>query len=178
MKWYNAPRNWQESAGKLVVQTPANTDAWRITRHDFIADNVPFYAVEVEGDFTATVRVSGAYSALYDQAGMMVRESELTWIKCGIEFMDGVQHASAVITREFSDWSIVPLPDNPATTWFRIQRIGTAVEVAFSHDGVAYTLIRQGYLSAAPKLLVGMMCAAPKGEGFSVTFEEFAITQP
>ena len=35
-------------------------------------------------------------------------------MKCGIELVDGVQHASVVVTREYSDWSVVPLPRRPA----------------------------------------------------------------
>ena len=105
-----------------------------------------------------------------------VRENERVWMKCGIEYLDGVQQASAVLTRDFSDWSVLPLADNPSATWFRVQRFGTAIEVSYSRDGAAYQLIRQGYLSSAATLWVGLMCAAPKGEGFSVRFEDFAIT--
>ena len=157
MIWQHEPAQWQQD-------------------DKGIADNAPFYAREVTGDFTAIVRVAGAYNALYDQAGLMVRENERVWMKCGIEFLDGVQQASAILTRDYSDWSVLPLPDNPAATWFRVQRFGTAVEVSYSRDGVTYQLIRQGYLSSAETLWVGLMCAAPKGEGFSVTFEDFAIT--
>ena len=57
----------------------------------------------VTGDFTATVKITGNYAVLYDQAGLMVRESETVWMKCGIEYLEGVQQASAVITRDFSD---------------------------------------------------------------------------
>lgn len=146
-----------------------------MTLHNFIKDDAPFYFQEVSGDFTATVKVTGAYRSLYDQAGLMVRESETVWMKCGIEFLEGVQQASAVITREFSDWSIVPLPDNPPTIWFRAKRTGAAIEVFYSRDGADFSLIRQGYLSAAPTLKVGVMCAAPTGDGFDVTFEDFTI---
>ncbi|NDJ60807.1 MAG: DUF1349 domain-containing protein [Chloroflexi bacterium] len=177
MHWYNEPKTWQASGGKLIVTADAKTDFWRVTLHDFIKDDAHFFYQDVAGDFTATVKITGAYAALYDQAGLMVRESETVWLKCGIEFLDGVQQASAVITRAFSDWSIVPLTDNPASIWIRAKRIGTAVEVYFSRDGAAFTLIRQGYLSAAETLQVGRMCAAPQGDGFQVTFEDFAVVQ-
>jgi regulation of enolase protein 1 (concanavalin A-like superfamily) len=86
-----------------------------------------------------------------------------------------VQQASAVVTRDFSDWSVVALPDNPRSIWFRVQRIGTALEVYYSRDGAAYTLIRQAYLSDAATLQVGVMGAAPVGEGFDVVFEHLTI---
>ncbi len=107
----------------------------------------------------------------------MLRESDTIWVKCGIEYLDGVQQASAVITREFSDWSIVPLDDNPRSIWIQIQRIGTTVEVYYSRDGHDFILIRQGYLSGKDTLQIGLMCAAPTGNGFTVTFEDFLVTQ-
>ena len=55
------------------------------------------------------MKVTGAYWDQYDQAGLMVRFNERVWLKCGVEFVDGVQHASAVVTREHSDWSVAPL---------------------------------------------------------------------
>jgi uncharacterized protein len=177
MNWYNEPKQWQHQNGKLTITADPDTDFWRVTRHDFIKDDAPFYYQDVTGDFTASVKVTGDYAALYDQAGLMLRESASVWLKCGIEFLDGVQQASAVITRDFSDWSIVPLPDNPPAIWIRIERTSTAVEVSFSRDGQSYHLIRQGYLSAAPTLQIGMMCAAPKGSGFDVTFEDFTVTE-
>lgn len=177
MKWYNEPAKWQADGSHLQVTADGQTDYWRVTLHDFIKDDAPFYYDEVAGDFTATVKVSGQYNALYDQAGIMVRESETVWLKCGIEFLEGVQQASAVITRNFSDWSIVPLPDNPATVWFQVKRIGSAVEVYYSRDGEDFNLIRQGYLSTTETLQVGMMCAAPKGDGFDVLFEHYSIVK-
>lgn len=176
MKWLNEPAHWQQQGDGLIVTAGTKTDFWRVTRHDFIKDDGHFFYQDVTGDFTATVQITGNYTGLYDQAGLMAREDEKTWIKCGIEYLDGVQQASAVITRQFSDWSIVPLPDNPHTVWFRLQRLGTAVEVSYSRDGQQFSLIRQGYLSAAPTLQVGMMCAAPIGTGFEVRFEGYMMS--
>ena len=176
MQWFNPPAQWQASPQGLEVQVDARTDFWRVTRHDFIKDDAHFYYRSVSGDFRAEVTVHGAYQALYDQAGLMLRQDERTWLKCGIEFLEGVQQASAVLTREFSDWSIVPLPDNPAAIRIQVLRIGSAVEVSFARPGQNFVLIRQGYLTPAPTLQIGMMCAAPQGEGFAVRFTDFALS--
>jgi regulation of enolase protein 1 (concanavalin A-like superfamily) len=69
----------------------------------------------------------------------------------------------------------VPFPDNPASVWVRVKRIGAAVEVYVSRDGIEFTLIRQGYLTESPTLQVGMMCAAPRGEGFEAMFEDYRV---
>lgn len=175
MNWYNEPQKWQEKDKTLIMQCEGKTDFWRVTRHDFIKDDAHFYYEELKGDFTVTVKITGDYATLYDQAGIMIRENELNWMKCGIEYLDGVQQASAVITHEFSDWSIVPLNDNPTSIWIQAKRIGEAIEVYFSRDGENFIMIRQGYLSISEKLQVGMMCAAPTGDGFEVKFEDFSI---
>jgi len=176
MQWYNEPQQWQHDDNKLTVQCDGKTDYWRVTRHGFIKDDAPFYYETVSGDFTATVKITGDYAALYDQAGLMVRESETVWMKCGIEYLEGVQQASAVITRDFSDWSVLPLPDNPVSIWIRVERIKEAIEVYFSVDGENFTMIRQGYLTTTEDLQVGMMCAAPTGDGFEVKFEGFIVS--
>jgi len=176
MEWYNEPQAWSDSDGVISVTTNKETDFWRVTRHNFIADNAHFYYQDVTGDFTATVKFTGAYEALYDQAGLMVRQDEKVWLKCGVEYLNGVQQASAVVTRDFSDWSVIPLPDSPPSAWIRMQRIGTAFEVSFSRDGNDWMMIRECYLSEAESLQVGIMAASPKGDGFSTTFEHFTIT--
>jgi regulation of enolase protein 1 (concanavalin A-like superfamily) len=131
----------------------------------------------VSGDFTAEVKISGQYAALYDQAGLMVRLDEIVWLKCGIELLDGVQQVSAVVTRDFSDWSVIALPHNPPSIWIRLLRRGDTIEIYYSLDGMAYTLFRQTHLTPAPAVSVGLMACSPTGKGFPVTFEGFAVQE-
>lgn len=178
MQWLNPPPAWNESAGSVTVTTAPRTDFWRVTHYGFTRDSGHFYYQTITGDFTAQARIVGHYQDLYDQAGLMIRYDERTWIKCGIEYVHGIQNASAVITREFSDWSVTPLPHNPPAIWLRVRREGGAVEVHYSLDGAAFTLLRLGYLSEAETLQVGLMCASPDGGGFSAEFQDFSVTQP
>ena len=151
------------------------TDFWRTTHYGFIRDSGHFYHHRIAGDFLIEVKVSGAYAALYDQAGLMVRVDEANWVKCGIEFVDRVQKVSAVDTREYSDWYVVPLPSNPAALWLRLMRHGSAIEIRFALDSVQYQMHRLAYLTPAEAMSVGLMCASPDGAGFPVTFEGFTI---
>lgn len=176
MKWHNEPPFWDEQEGVITVTSGPKTDFWRKTHYGFIRDNGNFYYNQVKGDFTAEVQVTGQYKTLYDQAGLMVRQDETTWLKCGIEFVDGVQHVSAVVTRDYSDWSVVPLlHDNPDSLWLRLKREGGAVEVQYSLDGEQYTMLRIAYLTEAETLQVGLMCASPESDGFPMTFKGFKI---
>jgi len=105
----------------------------------------------------------------------MVREDERTWLKCGIEFMNGVQYASAVVTRDYSDWSVSRLPGAPVALYLEVRRTGDTIEISHSLDGASYTMCRTTRLSGSLQLAVGPMAAAPKGAGFPVTFEELKI---
>ena len=67
-----------------------------------VRDNGPFRYQEQTGNFEAEVRIAGKYDELYHQAGLMIRLDERNWIKAGIEFLNGRQSVSAVVTREFS----------------------------------------------------------------------------
>jgi uncharacterized protein len=178
MLWYNEPAKWSADGSTITVTTDAKTDFWRITHYGFIRDNGHVYAQEIKGDFTASVKIIGAYRDLYDQAGLMLRIDDKNWIKCGIELVESVQQASVVVTREFSDWSVLALPQNPPALWLRVTRSGDAVEVHFSLDGSTYTLMRVAYFPALQPVHVGVMCCSPEGQGFEVRFEDFQLGAP
>jgi uncharacterized protein len=175
MQWLNEPPQWEDKDGSVRVMTRGDTDFWRVTHYGFVRHDGHFYYQEVEGDFTADVRIVGQYRELYDQAGLMLRLDEANWIKCGIELVEGVQQASVVVTREFSDWSVVALPQNPPSILLRLKRRGDGVEVFYSLDGVQYIMMRLAYFPTANPVQIGLMCATPKGEGFTVIFEDFKV---
>lgn len=175
MQWLNEPAVWHAEPGRLTCTADGQTDFWRKTHDGGIRDTGHFYYQPVTGDFTAEVKITGDYQAQYDQAGMMARLNETTWLKCGIEYMDGVQYASAVVTRDASDWSILPLQPAPPHIFLRIRRDLHTFEVSYSLDGTTYTLIRQAYLTAEQTVNIGLMTAAPKGEGFNTVFEGFVV---
>jgi uncharacterized protein len=175
MQWYNEPAQWSADGATLHIMTDAKTDYWRKTHYGFIRDNGHFYYQAVQGDFVAQVRLTGHYRDLYDQGGLMVRVDEMTWIKCGIEYVHGVQHASAVVTRDYSDWSVTALSQNPQSIWLRIVGELPAVEVHYSLDGEQFTMLRLAYLAEAEQVQVGVMACSPDGKGFDITFEDFSI---
>jgi regulation of enolase protein 1 (concanavalin A-like superfamily) len=175
MQWMNEPLIYRHQAGELSLRAAAQTDFWRKTHDGDIRHNGHFWFQPVSGNFTASVKITGKYRDQYDQAGLMVRIDESTWLKCGIEYKDGAQCASTVVTRDWSDWSIVEL-NNPESTWIRLERLACTFETAFSLDGRAYRLMRQAYLSGESQLDVGLMIAAPTGPGFDVTFSNFTLT--
>jgi regulation of enolase protein 1 (concanavalin A-like superfamily) len=175
LQWFNPPAEAAVDGEMLRVTSAPSSDFWRITHYGFVRDNGHFYHEEVEGDFVVEVRVDGSYRDLYDQAGLMLRVDEKNWIKTGIEFVDGRQNLSVVVTREFSDWSVIGLEQNPGSLWLRVTRKADAVEIFYSLDGRSFQLMRLAYLVPSPVTLVGPMCASPDGSGFEVTFTEYRV---
>jgi uncharacterized protein len=180
MKWMNEPE-WLEEDGRsgvkaIRVQVPGGTDCWRKTRHNMISDNVPFYYRRVLGDFEVILHATTKFTGNYEQAGIMVRENPQVWMTCGLQVFDGQPQASAVITRDTSDWSLLPLPETQDSMYFVVKRTKDVVECFYSFDGFAWTQIRQSVLSESKTLMVGLYGACPQGEGFEVVFEHFTIT--
>jgi regulation of enolase protein 1 (concanavalin A-like superfamily) len=177
MTWYMQPKQWKIEGQKLLVTADQKTDFWQKTHYGYSTDNGHFYFTEYPGDFEATVKITGTYKDLYDQAGLMIRTDYRNWIKSGVEFVNGGINISAVYTREFSDWSVITRPDAPATIWLKLVRKNDSVELSYSIDGKDFQMQRLGYFPPKVKARIGIMAAAPEGKGFSVVFENFRITK-
>jgi regulation of enolase protein 1 (concanavalin A-like superfamily) len=177
MIWYNEPEIWKQEDEKLLVQAAPRTDFWRKTHYDFIRDNGHFYYEQVSGSFSVETEFHAQYASLYDQAGLMVRLDSAVWLKTGIEYVDEIHHVSAVVTREFSDWSVVPLYSYSGSLKLRLRRQGGTVIVEYGGPHDSWTMLRTAYLSDAPELQVGRMVAAPDGPGFLATFTRYAVTR-
>jgi uncharacterized protein len=173
--WLHQPSHWSETGDTLTETVPPGTDYWRVTHYGFIRDNGPLRYQEQSGNFEAKVRVTGKYHELYHQAGLMIRIDEENWIKAGIEFVNDKQNLSAVVTRGFSDWSILPRSDNPAFLWLRLQRYHDAVQISYSLDNEEWAMIRLAYFPPEVPVKIGMLAAAPGKEAFEVSFDHFSI---
>jgi hypothetical protein len=176
MKWLNEPSRWEHDEETIRFTADPRTDFWRRTGCGEIHDNGHFYYRKVTGDFTAEVRLKGDYHELYDQSGLMVRLNEVCWMKCGIEYVEGICNVSAVVTREWSDWSMIALPRRDHV-FVRLRRCGSAFDAYYSMDGTGYVPYRHAYLTDAPALDVGLMIASPTGRGFTATFEDFTLDE-
>ncbi len=177
MKWLNEPASVKQTKDLFIVTTKPKTDFWRKTFYDYVTDNGHFFFLPVTGDFTFESHVAGKYAALYDQAGLMVRIDSSNWLKCGLELVDGIGHASVVVTRDFSDWSTVRGIATKAPLWWRIVRKGSSLEVLYSLDGKNFTSTRLAYLPLQSTVDTGIMCCSPEGAGFECTFDEIRLVQ-
>jgi regulation of enolase protein 1 (concanavalin A-like superfamily) len=176
MTWLNEPASWKRAGDKLVVRSRPKTDFWRKTFLDSVADNGHFLHLTATGNFVFEARVNGQYSAPFDQAGIMVRLDPENWMKCGTEFFEGYRHASVVFTRDFSDWSLMRDLSDTAPVWWKVVRHLNSIENYCSLDGQNFTLVRSGYFAPSAKAEVGIMCAAPEGNGFECEFDNLKLS--
>jgi len=177
MHWLSEPEEWSQLRTTVMMRIPPGTDFWRMTRTDECVDNAPFYFLEMEGDFEVRCKIKANYEAPDDQAGIMIREDEENWIKCGFQMIGDVPHMCATVTHDYSDMSMHPLPHLPEYMWVHAKKIGDGLEVYISEDSFDWMQIRQGDITDDSMLQIGLYAASPSssGDGFDVTFEDFMI---
>lgn len=172
--WLNPPPRWDRTAEQLTLETGGHTDFWRKTLYGFTRDSGHALLASVDGNFTAHVTFDADYDALYDQAGLLLRQDEAHWIKAGIEFSDGVPNMSVVVTQQASDWSTVAVPTLTGPQRLRLTRIGGAVVLQFRNAANRWQLLRVAPFPEGPAL-IGPMACSPERAGFRARFSEFAV---
>lgn len=175
MQWFNEPTKWEIKNNSLTMNVTPQSDYWRISHYGFTVDDAPFLYTIRGGEFEVKVKVTGDYTARFDQAGLMLRIDHENYIKAGIEFVDGKYNLSTVVTHHTSDWSIIALDRPVPFVWIKAVRRLDAIEVFYSFDDVTYTLMRNAWMPDNHPIMVGVMAACPDGNGFKARFDNFSI---
>jgi uncharacterized protein len=175
MHWRNEPKQWIYRENGLEATADGVTDFWHTTGYGYLRQNGHLYGESVPGDVTVSARVEGGYRDQYDQAGVMAWVDQEHWLKAGVELFDGRLRLSTVVTVGQSSWAFATLPEDTSVLWLRMRRRREAVEVHYSLDGEQYDLASLVYLPDGRDAHVGVMCAAPEGAGFPVSFRDFSI---
>lgn len=178
-KWLNEPSTHRVLAdNSLEIVTSDQTDFWRETHYGFTRDSGHFLGFDSTGGFTAQVRVNADFRELYDQAGIMVRLDEQTWIKAGIEFNDGNPMISSVLTQGRSDWTPGNFSGDPRYFWLRVTVANGVLRLQYSTDGVIWPLLRLAPFPEAESYQVGPTCCTPQRQGLQVRFSEWSLSSP
>lgn len=175
MQWFNEPTMWEIKNNSLTMNVTPQSDYWRVSHYGFTVDDAPFLYTMRGGEFEVKVKVTGDYTARFDQAGLMLRIDHENYIKAGIEFVDGKYNLSTVVTHHTSDWSIIALDRPVPFVWIKAVRRLDAIEVFYSFDDVTYTLMRNAWMPDNHPIMVGVMAACPDGNGFKARFDNFSI---
>jgi hypothetical protein len=177
-RWLNEPDRWARTPDSLEVTTNQATDFWRQTHYGFTRDSGHFFGREVRSEFTASLRVRARYETLYDQAGIMVRLDEATWIKAGIELADGEALLGSVLTIGQSDWATKPFRGDASDFWIRMTVERGVLRLQASADGQRWPLVRLCPFPVAERYWVGPMCCTPERAGLDVLFSDFTVAPP
>jgi regulation of enolase protein 1 (concanavalin A-like superfamily) len=178
MEWLNEPANWQRTGDLVTVSVDTGTDFWRETGYGYVRDSGHVYGEVLAGDLDVSVRVRCTLGVQYDQAGVMLRADERTWLKTGMEFFEGRPRLSTVLTLGRSSWMVTDLPAGTDDIVLRVSRRGDAVEVRYVLGDGQPELAALAFLPPGREVLAGVMSAAPEGPGFRVTFQDLRITEP
>lgn len=178
MEWLNEPANWQRTGDVLTVSVDPSTDFWRETGYGYIRDSGHVYGEVLAGDLDVSVRMRCTLGTQYDQAGVMLRADERTWLKTGVEFFEGRARLSTVLTLGRSSWMVTDLPEGTDEIVLRVSRRGDAVEVRYVIEDGPAELAALVYMPPGREVLAGVMAAAPEGPGFRVVFHDLRITEP
>ncbi|MFH8343215.1 DUF1349 domain-containing protein [Streptomyces sp. NPDC018045] len=179
-RWLNPPPEvvrepGPSGGGPLVVTSAEGSDFWRRTGYGFVRDTGHALLTAFPADSAVEVSFIAAFDELYDQAGVLVRVDERTWVKAGVEMSDGVPQLGAVVTREWSDWSLAPVP-----AWagrevtVRASRSGDALTVRARREQEPWRMVRLAPLARDAKAFAGPFCCSPQRSGLRVRFIRFA----
>ena len=177
--WTHEPEAVTFDGDVLRVTAVEGSDAWRTTSYGFVHDSEHALVQSMDGPSSVEVSFVLDYTEQFDQAGVFLRVDDHTWIKAGVEFSDGVPQLGAVVTREFSDWSVAPVAEWAGrVVTVRASRDGDAVTVRAWAAGEEPRLVRVAYLDPDAVVSAGLLCAAPTRAGLTVAFTGYRVGEP
>lgn len=180
--WLNPPASWAPRGDGLEIRTAPDTDFWAATHYGFVRDTGHALLRTVSAEFRLRATFAGDYREQYDQAGLLLRLDAGNWIKAGVEYVDGTEQLSAVVTREVSDWSVVPLARVSAVTspvTVELHREGDTVTIRYGTGGEEPSaLLRLAWFPPGLPARAGPMCASPDGAGCTVRFTALECDDP
>jgi uncharacterized protein len=173
--WLNSPAAVALEGSDMVVTAAAGSDFWQDTYYGFRRDSGHALLAPFQQGQAIEVSFLLDYDQLYDQAGLLVRADERTWVKAGVEISDGVPQLAAVVTHGYSDWSTAEVADwagkvvTLRASWDR-----DALILRARADG-SWRMLRLAQFAAAQSS-AGPYCAAPERDGLAVRFTGWRTT--
>lgn len=171
--WLNPPPDAEETGAALDVTTAPTSDFWRTTYYGFTRDSGHALLVDLAVGQSIEVDFRADFTALYDQAGLMLRISPSRWIKAGAEMSDGMLQLGAVVTDGMSDWSCAPVPHwSDRIITLRMSRGADAVVLRARTENEPWRMIRLAPLKTEDAVRAGPFCASPERGDLVVRFTE------
>jgi hypothetical protein len=177
-EWLNPPPSVRDDGSALLVTAAAGGDFWRTTSYGYDRDSGHALLSPFGPEAAIEVSFIADYDHQFDQAGLLVRLDETTWIKAGAEYCDGVLQLGAVVTRGVSDWSSFPVPWAGREVTIRASRSADAVTIRARAGDDPWQMIRLAPFPPAVEATAGPYCCAPERDGLTVRFTRATPTAP
>lgn len=170
--WSNDPKQTELKEGQFIVKAKPQSDYWQKTLYGFQRNSGHSLLHPFKKGKAMEVTFSlAAFTEQYDQAGIMLWLDKTHWVKAGIEMSDGVPHVGAVVTNEFSDWSLAPVPEwENKTVTIRASFLADALVLRARVDKEGWRTIRVAPFPYTSNVGAGPFLCSPERDGFRVTF--------
>nr|XP_039252144.1 regulation of enolase protein 1-like [Styela clava] len=187
------PDGVKVQTGSLQIEPNYKTDFWRNTYYEPVLQAYNGHVLGLgmsEQNFVAETRFAFNASIKFDHAGIFIGVDHTTWLKAGVELVDGKTWQSVVVTRnDYSDWSKarLPWPDN-TDICLKVYRQGCSYVIEVSdNDGKSYDFVRIAHMPTTGPVTAGIMCCRPSSvegagagiapKGVCVDFKYFNILE-
>ena len=171
--WLHQPAKAAVAADRLTLETEAETDFWCRTHYGFTHTNGHALLFDMPDRFVSQVRFSGRFQSKYEQAGLLLWESENRWIKAGIEYADGRPNLAVVVTDGRSDWSMAPADEQATDCTIRMTVTESAV-IVHARQRQKWQILRvANFVSRGAR--IGPMACSPLSDQLEVTFSDFCV---
>ncbi len=174
--WTAPPVASRADGTDLLVTCAEGSDAWRHTSYGFVRDDAHGLLAPLPVGSAMEVDVEVDYAEQFDQAGVLLRADEQTWVKAGVEVADGVAQLGAVVTHGRSDWSAAPVPEwLDRTVTIRLSRDADAVTVRARAGDGPWRLVRLAPFAGDRDASAGPYACAPSRAGLTVRFHAWRL---
>ena len=177
-EWLNRPPASTQDEPALLVTAEKGSDFWRTTAYGYDRDSGHALLSPLGPEAAIEVSFVADYDQQFDQAGILVRLDEETWIKAGVEYCDGVLQLGAVVTHKVSDWSSAPVPWTGREVTLRASRSFDAVPIRARAGSDPWQMIRLAPFPPGVPATAGPYCCAPERDGLTVRFTRVSMGRP
>lgn len=162
----------------LVLTAGPRSDLFLDPRGTASPPDAERFVAEVHGDFQWSARVSVDYREVFDSAVLICYQDPYNWLKICAELdPERRSRVVTVVTRcgasdDANGWDI------DGAVYLRVARMGPAIALHASSDGVAWRLARYcAFGEVGRPLAIGILAQSPLGKGMTARFTQVRFTR-
>lgn len=175
LRWRSAPEDWTFNDSILTIRAGQKTD-WFLNPSGGSAPvmNAPALLMPVTAPAILQARVTVEAHATFDAGVLTAYGTDDVWGKlCFERSPQGQLMIVSVVTRGTSDdANSVPIEGN--SIYLRLSILDSAYGFHYSHDGIAWHLVRHFGLGGQRDMQIGFLSQSPTGDGCTARFSEIA----